>query len=255
MVYGQESSYHLGASSSGMSEANINSSNAWAVFNNPAATTYLNHPEAVVSYQNRYNLPAFQTVGGGVVYPLSKITPSLSFFRFGDDAYSNQKVGLSVASQLQIVSLALGIHYVQHRIDEIGTFKALMIDFGGIAEIIDGLRIGAHVINLNQAKLGNGDPVPTVMRLGISYVPANHFIITSELEKDLERPEALKFGLEYYLTDFVALRTGFNTSTKSYSFGLGFIAHDLIRLDYAFVDKNPVGIIHEISLGYRLKRP
>ena len=248
----QDATFFLGATSSGMSNANINNEDIWALFNNPAGLASRSNAEAAISYQNRFNTPAFQTVGLGLIYPRSKFVPGFSFYRFGDDVYNQQKIGFSLASKLQMVSLGIGMHYIQHHFDELGNLRAMVIDFGGIAEIIKGLKIGAHVFNVNQATLNDQESVATMMRLGLSYAPSGDFILTTELEKHLELPENLKIGLAYSITNWVAIRTGFSSVPRSFSFGMGIKASSRFKVDYAFVDRKPAGIIHDLSLSYSL---
>jgi hypothetical protein len=253
VCFSQNGRYQLGAEGSGMANANINNTNGWSVFNNPAGLGYQNTPSVFTSYQNRLNVAAFQTMGIGMVYPTRLITPGISFFKFGDDVYNQQKIGLSISKRIQIVSLGLGLHLIQNRFSELGNINALTIDFGGIAEIIEGLRIGAHVFNINQARYTENQLVPVIMRFGLSFVPSDYFIITAELEKELERTENIKIGLNYHLTDWLSLQTGFASEPQSFSFGLGLHLNTWM-MNYATTNLTPAGMVHELSLSKVLKR-
>ena len=244
----QNGHFFIGAKSSAMSHANINSADQSALFNNPAGLGYQKTAGVMAAYQNRFNVAAFQTVGFGVSHPLGTVVPALSFYRFGDDIFNQQKLSIAIGSKIQTVSLGGAINFIQYNFSEIGTFSALSFEFGGIAELIEGVRIGAHIFNLNQAKFTDSQPLPIFMRFGLSYVPSRYLLITSEIEKELNHDETLKVGISYSFTDWVSIQSGFAFLPKSLSFGFGI--HPISwSFHYAFVGMVPSGTIHEISIG------
>ena len=87
-----------------------------------------------------------------------------------------------------------------------------------------------------------------VLKLGISYQPISSLIINSTVQKSTRSAEEFKFGMEYYLNDIIAFRTGFNTQTHLLSIGIGLNFPKFI-LDYAYSDQQPLGAIHEISIN------
>lgn len=251
--YAQNGQYSMGASSSAMSNANINSTDPWSLFNNPAGLGYLSNPSILTSFQNRLNVAAFQTLGFGMLFPVGKVVPGISFYRFGDNVFNQQKLSFSVGSRIQIVSLGASVNIIQNRFSELGNVSAINFEFGGIAEIIDGLRIGAHIFNLNQAQFTVNQPLVVVMRFGLSYVPSDYFIITSELEKELNQPENLKIGFSYFVTEWVSIQSGFASQPQSLSFGLG-LHPKTWSFNYAFISISPAGTVHEISLSKTIRR-
>ncbi|MFT5570209.1 MAG: hypothetical protein ACI8QD_001796 [Cyclobacteriaceae bacterium] len=242
----QDGAFHAGAASSSMAETNVNISDHWSVFNNPAGMATLHEPGMLLGYRSQYGMAAFQVLSMAFIYPALNFTSAVSFLRFGDDIYNQQKIGFHLAHKLQMVSLGIGVQYVQHHFNELGTLGGIAIDFGGIAEITEYLRLGAHIFNINQGALNVRQPIPVIMRVGISYLPSERFIITTELENDLDRSEVLKIGLSYQLVEWLDLRTGFANSPKSLCFGFG-LRHDKLIADYAYITRAPAGIIHEFS--------
>jgi hypothetical protein len=77
---------------------------------------------------------------------------SVGAFRFGDDLYNEQMVSLGFGNKFGIASLGVKANYIQYQADGFGTYGAVSIDFGGLAELTDQLSIGAYITNLNQAK-------------------------------------------------------------------------------------------------------
>ena len=250
--FAQNGRYFVGATSSGMSEANINSADCWSLFNNPAGLGFQEAGAILTSYQNRLNAAAFQTLGFGLIFPTGKIVPGISIYRFGDDIFNQQKLSFSLGSKLQIVSLGLSVNWIQNKFSELGNVNAFSVEFGGIAEIVRGFRIGAHIFNLNQGSFIETQQLPVMMRCGLSYLPTEYFILTGELEKHIDQKENLKIGFNYFITDWVALQTGFATYPKSFSFGMG-LHPKTWSFNYAFVSLSPIGSVHEISLSKSLR--
>ncbi|MDZ7646337.1 MAG: hypothetical protein U5K54_03660 [Cytophagales bacterium] len=62
-------------------------------------------------------------------------------------------VWLGFGNKFGIASLGVKANYIQYQADGFGTYGAVSIDFGGLAELTDQLSIGAYITNLNQAKL------------------------------------------------------------------------------------------------------
>ncbi|MBY0426054.1 MAG: hypothetical protein K2Q22_10490, partial [Cytophagales bacterium] len=117
------------------------------------------------------------------------------------------------------------------------------------------LFFGAHIYNLNRAKLADyqNERIPTIMKAGLSYRPLKRLLVNIEVEKDLVFPVLYKAGIEYGLFDFLYLRTGINVDPLAGYFGAG-INHKNFYFDYAFSRHQILGFTHHFSLSYRFKK-
>ncbi|WP_421764777.1 hypothetical protein [Ekhidna sp.] len=248
---GQTSSFNLGGRSGGMGGASVTLGDEYSLFNNIGGLGRLENHAAFAAYQNRYGVTEFQVIGAGAVYASNFGNTGVGFYKFGDDLYSEQRIHLAFSNKFQMVSLGVGLDLLQYNISTVGTKRALAIQFGGIAEISPALRFGAHIHNLNQAKINDetGERAPTVMKAGISYLPSKELILTAEIEKDLDFDEVFKAGIEYEIVENVYLRTGISTEPFLGAFGLGFHPKNF-KFDYAFSNESRLGNIHEISFAY-----
>ncbi len=247
-VRSQDGKFNLGARSAGMAGASLTLSDGWSAFNNVGGLGALTEATVNVSYQNRYDVSALQVVGLAYTHPTEWINGGISFYRFGDDLYSQQKLTFSIGNSIQMVSLGGGISIVQYRLESIGVKQVTVFEFGGIAEIIPELVIGTHIFNISQTDLNETESVPIVMKIGISYRPVSSLMINTELVKDLDLSESLVFGLEYELIPLIRIRSGIDTRPRSASFGLGFYLKGF-SLDYAYSMRDPLGSINELSLS------
>jgi len=241
----------LGARSAGVGEASVSISDHWALFNNIAGIAQTNQEVALFSYQNKYAISAFNTFGTGFIQPLPFGTTAISAFRFGDELFNEQKLSLSFADKIGIVALGASVSYIQFSMESVGSRGIVAVDFGGIVSLGKQFLFGAYISNLNQPKISNfeNENLPTIMKVGFSYLPLDGLMLNAELEKDLDFEERFKSGIEYRFYKQFYARTGFQTEPFVASFGLGFRPKK-ITVDYAYSSHSNLGDIHELSIGY-----
>ena len=255
LLHAQDGNYDFGARSAALAGSSITIGDGWSAFNNVGLLANVDHPTIGVSYQNRYNIAEFQTIGGFAAIPIKGFVAGLKYYKFGDDLYNQQLIGMSVSHQLQLVSLGLGANWIQTHTEGLQTRRIWAVEMGGSAELIPNWILGAHIFNLRH-----GNIHPLSMKAGISYRPGTALMINTEIEKQLEVGELLKFGMEYQVISWVFLRTGFQLQKDELEqtqinahFGFG-IQPKWFLFDYAFVNTNNLGATHEISLTYSLKK-
>lgn len=254
LISAQNGNYSMGARSAAIGGASVTLGDEWAVFNNIGGLATVKEKMIFTSVKNKYGISEFTSLAFGAAYPIAGGTAGLGIFRFGDDLFNEQRFNLGFSNQFGIVSLGLNMSYYQLNIEGAGSRKTLLIDFGGRAKLTDQLYFGAHVSNLNQAKLSKvtDERIPTLMKTGLSYRPNPDLMLNAEVEKEIDRDAQLKIGLEYKILDNFSFRTGFHTKPFESSFGLGFHSGKLIA-DYAYNNNPDLGGIHEISIGYKFK--
>lgn len=250
--------YPLGGRALGMANASLNLGDSWSLFNNSAGIAEVTSPEVFFAYDNRFGFSAFQTFGLGTVVPVPwGGGAGLSISRFGDNLYNETRIGLAYAYKLDLVSLGLKVNYLQVSIQDLGSKGTVVLEFGGIAEIIPQLRFAGHIYNLNQAKLntvsGEAEEIPTILKAGLLYQPVEAFLISAETEKDVDLPASFKLGLEYRIVKNLFLRTGIETEPFISHFGIGFQPRNF-GFDYALSSGGDLGISHHISARYRFAK-
>ena len=252
---GQNGNYQMGARSTGMGGASIAVSDAWSLFNNPAGVAEVETSNVLFGYQNRYSIASLSNLGLGFIHPTAVGHLGLSAFRFGDELFSEQKIAATFSNRIGIVALGATLNYVQFRIEGLGTRSFPTFDFGGIVSFREKLKIGAYISNINQGRVSKveDEQLPTIMRLGFSYRPLKSLYLNAEVEKDLDFDEILKVGIEYNFYKKLFVRTGIQTQPFQSRFGIGF-QPNRVSLDYAFGDNPTLGNLHEVSVGYSLKK-
>lgn len=253
MAFAQDGTFNVGARDAAMAGASLTLTDAYSLFNNIGGLGALESHELFAGYQTRFNIEELQTVAAGAVVHTSFTNVGAGFYRFGGDLFNQQRIHLAIGNKLQMVSLGAGIDLVQYAISTLETVQVLAIQFGGIAELTPQFVFGAHISNLNQARLHreSEERLPTVMKAGLSYRPSNELMINLEVEKDLDFDEMIKAGIEYEVVEHIFLRTGISTRPFTGAFGFGFHPKKY-KVDYAFSNDANLGNIHTVALAYRL---
>lgn len=245
----------MGARSAALASASVTIEDEWSTFNNIGALSYVESISAFGTYKNLYGLPELSSIAFGITLPVLGGTAALGAFRFGGDLLNEQRASLGFSNRFGIVSLGANAGYYQMNIEGGGTSTAFLFDFGGHAQLGNKICFGAHISNINQAKLSEvtNEYIPTYMKTGLSYRPNEQLMINAEVEKALETDLRFKMGLEYEIIETVFIRTGLITAPFKSNFGLGFDP-GRVSVDYAFGNHPDLGDIHQFSFSYRIKK-
>lgn len=248
---GQSVSTLMGARAKGLAHASACLSDEWSVFNNPAGLSSLTETSFAAAYNKIPNLPGSDRMALAVAFPALTGTLSAGVFRFGDMLYSEHVATVGYANKLGLASLGARINMIQYSAEGFGTRSVISFNFGGIAELTPHVKIGAHIINVNQPVIspGDGERLPTRLIAGVVVTPGENLLVAAEVEKDIDYKATWKAGVEYRAFGKVSFRTGFNLFPEAAFLGVGFRSIRII-LDYA-VEYSPfTGTGHQVSVVY-----
>lgn len=237
------------------SNASINISDVWAINNNIAGLAEFKGTQIGSGFSNRFGVGGFNTMSFVAAHELNTGTAGLSIKRFGDNLYNESIIGLGAAHKVDFVSLGLKANLMQVAISELGSQMAVALEFGGLVHVNNEITVGANIFNINQAKMAvyNDERFSTVLKAGVTYQPSDKLFATLEAEKDVVYKHNVKVGVEYFVIDKLAVRTGFSTLHQSASFGFGLILNNF-NVDYAFSYHNLLGVSNSLSLNYIIKK-
>ena len=246
----------MGARSMGLGNASTCLSDVWAIHNNIAGLSEVNAPASAVSLHSIPSLAFMNRMAAAIAVPVGSLRTGLGIFRFGDDLYNEHVVTMGAAHEVGLASLGVRLNYVQYRADGAGTRMAISAGFGGIAELVPGFRVGAHILHINQPLIDEAwsERLPARMAAGIAWVTLDKMHLTAEIEKEAGFPSMIRTGMEYRFLDKVAFRTGFQLNPDNAFFGTGFTAARL-RIDYALQLNSQYYVAHQatVQLFFRKK--
>lgn len=252
----------VGARFAGMGGSGLTLADLWSVRLNPAGLAGLDKPVAGIFYQRHYLSEDLAHQGLAVALPVGKGTFGIAGDRFGYDLYNETRgslayamrfgEGLRAAVQLDYLGVQLGNNY--------GSTSALTAELGVQAKLTNELWLGAHLYNPNRAKLDAStesnvvldERVPTLLRAGFGWLVSSKLTITGEVEKDIDRDERFRFGVEYNPNKVLFLRTGISTAAMQSHFGVGFHLKQL-DIDMAVALRSQLGPTPMLNLNYRFK--
>lgn len=243
-----------GARLAGMGHAGITLVDLWAVRANQAGLAGLEKPLAGAYYQQHWLAPDLAAQGLAFALPVGKGTFAASAGSFGNELYLERQFGLAYAMRLSdALRVGVQLDHLQVRLGEgYGSRGTMIAQIGVQARLTKALWIGAHLYNPGRATLGGPyeERPPTVMRLGLGYTFHESVLLTAEVEKDIDRPERFRAGLEYRPHQHFFLRTGVSTGPAQAHFGAGLRLRQL-EVDIAAVVRSQLGLTPMVSLNYR----
>ncbi len=252
-THAQNGRYEISARNAAMAGTSATVVDAFSAFHNVGTLgAFDDGLSAVAGYQNRFGIKELSLFGFGLTNPTKFGTIGLMAGRFGStDLYNEQRLGLAFGNTIDFVSLGVSVNYIQYNIETAGTRRMVSIDFGGLVEVSKSLMFGAHIKNLNQARIQEfaDERLPTLLVLGFSYRPIEELMVNTEIEKDIDLEAQVKVGLEYSPIKQGYLRTGIKVQPFEGAFGVGFRPKRFM-FDYAYISTPDLGDKHELSIGY-----
>lgn len=242
-----------GARSQGMGSIKSFLPDSWTYFNNIGALDRIEETQISAGFDSRFGIPELSSVDLALGWKNDFGTIGLGVSRFGGKLFNQQLLGIGFSNTLGIVSIGAKIDWFQTNIEGFGTGNAFLVSLGGVAELGPRFFLAANFSNLNRAKLSQNSEqrLPTVVQMGISYLPSEGVRILAEIEKDIELNPIFKAGMEYQLNKWILLRTGISSNPARISFGLG-LRKERFGFDYAYGQNTALGRTHHLSLGLKL---
>ncbi len=247
-----------GARAAGMANAGLTNQDVWAVFNNPAAYSWMNNKAAGLFYENRFLMK--ETGYGALAFssPLMGGNVGFGYSHFGYSLFQSDKFALGFSQQLfKNFALGLQVNYFSVRqSDYYGNLNSLTFEAGVMSKPNDKLSIGFYVFNpLNLSYFENTDfKMPVALRLGFSYLFSKSLLLSVETGKAINGyTPVFRSGIEYNINEQFAVRTGVALSPTEYSFGLGynnFIQKNKIGFDIAYAYHEVLGSTPKLSINY-----
>jgi hypothetical protein len=145
--------------------------------------------------------------------------------RFGDNAYNENKIGLGCGKQLgEHFSAGVQFNYLYTDISgPYQTYHNFVAEAGVQASFGDKWLFGVHVYNPTLSRIGGKEEVPeTIVRLGAGVKVTNDFLLTSEVEKHIDKEINFKVGADYEFEMGLNIQVGIQSAPGQASLGVGY---------------------------------
>jgi hypothetical protein len=246
---------YSGARSNSMSDASVATADVFAAFNNQAALTQLEKPEAGIAVLNRFTTKELNTQALAFAMPLSKNkgTFAISANQFGYNLFNRKKIGLAYAKKLSnVFSAGVQVDYLNTKIAEgYGGKSSFTVEAGMLARINDKLKFGLHIFNPLHVQLADFDNerIPVILKAGLNYQLAEKVITAFEVSKIIDQKPSYKVGLEYHPVPVLYLRGGIISEPSQFTFGIGLKFSDFY-FDISSGYFKPLGYSPSVGLRY-----
>ncbi len=275
--YGSVSDAGIGGSGTAVS------SDIWSPDVNPAGLADWDRPGFAVDYSQPFSQSFTKNTRTVLASALPKSLGSIALYGFagqmsysGNDLSSEMRLGFTHAFYLQKdlrSSLAVGynINYLHMNYGSasagmtgdgsdgvsLGSGSTWGLDVGMKASLRSRAWAGFFLKNVNDPALGStgtSRTIPSKMEIGIGYQPYYGMTTTWSIEKILGRDEfQIHAGLEYYVLDWLVLRTGISHEPSQLALGTG-IHTEWGNMDYALITHPVLPLTHMFSLRFQMKQ-
>lgn len=222
-----QDNWPLGARSAAMANASVCLTDLWAVHHNQAALADLRQAGVGVYYENRFLVKDMSMQGAAVAIPTFKVgTFGVSWSRFGNNLYNDNRVGLAYGMKLfKFLSAGVQLNYLNTYLAEnYGSKGNFVVELGVLSQVTKNFRVGFHAYNLSRASLSDRyatEYVPMIFRLGMQYDFSQKVRVALEADKDMVLPPVVKLGVEYLPSEVIQIRVGAATQPFQATFGFG----------------------------------
>lgn len=243
--------YTPGARQISMANSDVALSNdVFSLFSNPAGLSQINWREVGI-YYSPAPFGLTELSNGYIAYnePFNFGSLSIGGMTYGFELYRESKVVLGYSYNYENILFAgISLNYHNYSIQNYGSTGVFYLNVGGLVYILDELRWGFYVDNLNKASVANlDDQIPMVFVTGLSYDVIKDFSLNFALEKDIRFNPSVKFGVEYDIIEYLSLRAGTSNEPSRFTAGVG-INYSLFSLDYAFFTHQDLGLTHQAGI-------
>lgn len=253
-VFSQSVSVRMGARAAGMGSAGLVLADESSLFQNIGGLASQRQSSVFFASETAPTLPSANRMAAAFSLPLKFGVLSAGAFRFGDDVYSEQLLIAGFAHQLETTSLGIRANMIQYRADGFGTRTAFTVDVAGLTRITPEWTVGAGILNINQADIAAGEPLPVILAAAIGWHAPDGPLLSIETEKVADAPLRVRGGIEMELKKKVLVRTGFSLQPLTITGGVGVKTYR-IRLDFASTYHSSFSFLHQASAAYLLGNP
>ena len=226
------------------------SDDVFSLFNNPAGLAQFNWRELGIYYSPApFGFRELANAFTAYSEPLGFGSAAIGVMSYGYDLYREIKI-IPCFSLRYFNKLFAGISVTYHHVSIMGygSKSVYYVNAGILIYLTNNLRTAFSLCNINRASFtSNDDPIPVVLKTGLSYDVINNFSLNTALEKDVRYNLSFMSGINYDVTDNFSLRVGFANEPSKFSGGIG-IHISGFSFDYAFFTHPDLGFTHQAGI-------
>lgn len=217
----------------------LSAKNAWSSTCNPAATSEIKKLSFAALFQNHFLIKDISTQYIGVAFRIGKlICAGASFFRFGNNLYSKNKLATTLALQCnEKLSAGIQLHaqYI-HQSEARNKWNAFP-ELGVCYKIKEKMILSASLKNfisgIHTSETANDEK--QMLRLGLSYYFDKKTRTHFQCIFDNGKYPVIAAAIDYQFNDKLYFGFNISSSTEPFHFGIGYRLQKVkINIDFAY---------------------
>jgi len=254
-VYGALEVLPVGGRALGMGSAYVSvAKGPESVFFNPAGLFLSDRAAVSLFISHPYGLKELMYEAISSVLPTSCGNLGFSLQTFGHTLYRENTFAIGWGKGYKNrIGCGVLVRAAQIQIQRYGSETSILMDAGCLIRLNKNLTWGMAFANLNGRTLGRQkESLPQIIRIGLSGIPIQGFLLSVEIDKDERFAPELKGGCEIRPLSTLSLRWGFGRDPSFFSLGIG-LSWGIFTCDYGFTSHPVLGATHQSSITIQFK--
>lgn len=247
----------IGSRAASLGRCSVALSDFWSCHNNPAGFSTYEFISIGLSYENRYLLKELGYKNIGFILPSKYGGFAVSVSQFGYEHYNENIFGLAYSRNFgPHLNIGLKLDYMFLKFSEkYNNRSTATFELGIQYNINERLCLGAYIFNPIHVKIRspNKGSIPIIMKLGLSYYIIDNFMITTEIEENIQTDFSYRLGIEYEVYKKLFIRSGFQLKPELFTFGIGYDIKNFV-IDICGEMHHRLGASLSCSMIFKIKR-
>ena len=246
----------VGAGSAGLGGSSVMLEDLWAVMNNPAGIAGRSHVSLGTSLEQRYFMKELGHYALAVAIPAGNGCFGLGAVFSGYASWIDQRLVIGYGRRFgHKIMTGINLVYIYQKAgDELPAIHQVSYKIGAMINLSDRFSLGFATFNPFgfYYKSKPYATLPGNIRLGMAYRYSREFLLTVEVEKEMEHSPSIMTGCEITFKELIFIRLGIRALPVQYSFGTGVRYHRFL-LEFSSCYHQYLGFTPLVSIQYDIR--
>lgn len=246
----------LGAGSAGLGGSSVMLEDLWAVINNPAGIAGRSHVSLGTSLEQRYFMKKLGNYALAMAFPAANGCFGLGAVFSGYGSWIDQRLIFGYGRRFgQRLMTGINLVYIYQKAgDESPAMHQVSYHIGAIVNLSDRFSLGFSTFNPFgfYYKSKPYATLPGNIRMGMAYRYSREFLLTIEVDKEMEHSPIIMTGCEITFKELIFIRLGIRALPVQYSFGTGVRYHRFL-LEFSSWYHQYLGFTPLVSIQYDIR--
>ncbi|HOU73870.1 hypothetical protein [Tenuifilum sp.] len=251
-VYCQADIRPVSGAAAAMGNCSLSMQGNWDGFTNQASLAYQRQFWVGAHHENRFMLSELGLSMLGFAIPVKPGTFGIDISHLGFSGFSTSRAGLGYGMFLG-KRFAAGVGLALTRMQLPADYRnatAFTVEGGVHYMPTSKLTFGFYVFNPTGSTFDDLGDLPTLMGLGVTYLPSQNILLAFQIDDDTQRAPTFRFGLEYRVMERTALRLGYSAaSPEGITAGVGLPVKGF-DIDFSLSHHQQLGFTPSLSVAY-----